>query len=141
VQQYDTCKQDNLGVPRCSYGGDAGCTPSNGTCASSADCCNQAPCVPDGKGGYTCYPSPCVPTSGACTSDADCCVGGHCYIPGGQSSGTCQPTTTDGGTPDASTTDAGCALYGQTCTTSADCCNNVPCNDINGVMRCEVPIN
>ncbi len=42
VQQDDTCKQDNLGVPRCSYPGDGGCIPIEaGTqCASSADCCN-----------------------------------------------------------------------------------------------------
>ncbi len=133
VQQYDTCKQDNLGVPRCSYGGDAGCTPVTGQCASSADCCNLNPCVPDGDGGMTCYPQTCVPVSGACTSDADCCPGGHCYIQGGQSSGTCQPNTTDAGT------DSGCtgSLYWQTCTTAADCCNGVPCT--NG--RCEVPIN
>ncbi len=141
VQQYDTCKQDNLGVPRCSYAGDAGCTPSNGTCATSADCCNLNPCVPDQDGGLTCYPSNCVPTNGACTTDADCCVGGHCYIQGGQTSGTCQPLTGgDGGTP----TDAGggdsapppCALYGQTCSTSSDCCDGVPCT----MGRCEYPV-
>ncbi len=132
VQQFDTCKQDNLGVPRCSYGGDAGCTPVSGQCASSADCCNLNPCVPSGDGGFTCYPQACVPTAGVCTSDADCCPGGHCYIPGGQSSGTCQPTVTDAGT-----TDAGCASYGQLCTTSGDCCNGIPCTG----GRCLVPIN
>ncbi|HSQ64100.1 MAG TPA: hypothetical protein VLM85_12830 [Polyangiaceae bacterium] len=147
VQQFDTCKQDNLGVPRCSYAGDAGCQPSNGTCATSADCCNLNPCVPDQDGGLTCYPSSCVPTAGQCTTDADCCVGGHCYIPGGQTTGTCQPlttpdggTTTDSGTTDSGTTDAStpppCALYGQVCSTSGDCCNGVPCT--NG--RCVYPV-
>jgi hypothetical protein len=147
VQQFDTCKQDNLGVPRCSYKGDAGnCVPSSGSCATSADCCNLNPCVPDQDGGLTCYPSACVPTSGTCTTDADCCVGGHCYVPGGKTSGTCQPlTTTDGGTTttDGGTTDAGdastpppCALYGQVCSTSGDCCNGVPCT--NG--RCVYPV-
>ena len=133
VQQFNTCHQDSLGVPRCSYAGDAGCIPVDaGTqCASSADCCNQNPCVPDGKGGFTCYPQNCVPTSGVCTNDGDCCPGGHCYIPGGQTSGTCQPTVVDAGT------DAGCSLYGQTCTTSSDCCNQIPCT--NG--RCIIPIN
>jgi hypothetical protein len=130
VQQKDTCKQDNLGVPRCSYAGDAGCIPVDaGTqCASSADCCNLDPCVPDGKGGFTCYPSTCVPVTGVCTNDADCCPGGHCYIPGGQTSGTCQPTS-----------DGGCtgAQYGQVCTVSSDCCNGIPCT--NG--RCEIPVN
>jgi len=148
VQQDDTCHQDNLGVPRCSYAGDAGCiAPDAGTqCASSADCCNLNPCVPDGDGGFTCYPSACVPTTGPCTNDGDCCVGGHCYIQGGKTSGTCQPLS-DAGTPpndggtstDGGVVDSGvpCALYGQLCTTSGDCCNNVPCT--NG--RCEIPVN
>jgi len=145
VQQYDTCHQDNLGVPRCSYAGDGGnCVPSTGTCASSADCCNLNPCVPNGDGGMTCYPQACVPSQGACTTDADCCVGGHCYIQGGQTSGTCQPlsdggtTTTDSGTSDGGVVDSGtpCALYGQLCTTSGDCCNGIPCT--NG--RCEYPV-
>ena len=132
VQQKDTCHQDSLGVPRCSYAGDAGCIPIDaGTqCASSADCCNLNPCVPDGDGGHTCYPQNCVPTSGVCTNDGDCCPGGHCYIQGGQTSGTCQPNPTDGGTCDG-------GLYGQTCATSADCCNNIPCT--NG--HCVIPIN
>ena len=131
VQQFDTCKQDNLGVPRCSYAGDAGCVPTTGQCSTSADCCNLNPCVPDSDGGFTCYPQTCVPVSGNCTNDSDCCPGGHCYIQGGQTSGTCQPNTTDGGT-----TDAGCSAYGQLCTVSGDCCNGVPCT--NG--RCEFPI-
>ena len=42
------------------------------------------------------------------------------------------PCCGDGG----SYTDAGCALYGQVCTTTADCCYSTPCT--NG--RCESPI-
>ncbi len=139
VQQFNTCKQDNLGVPRCSYAGDGGnCVPSNGPCSSSADCCNLNPCVPDQDGGLTCYPSSCVPTSGNCTTDADCCPGGHCYIQGGQTSGTCQPLTSSDAGTDSGTTDAAppCALYGQLCSTSSDCCDGVPCT--NG--RCEYPV-
>ena len=140
VQQDDTCHQDNLGVPRCSYAGDAGCTPSNGSCSTSADCCNLNPCVPNGDGGFTCYPGACVPVTGSCTTDGDCCPGGHCY------SGKCSPNNpSDGGTPqqDGGSTDsgtpqdAGCSLYGQTCTQASDCCNNIPCT--NG--RCVVPVN
>jgi hypothetical protein len=133
VQQYDTCHQDNLGVPRCSYAGDAGCIPADsGTqCASSADCCNLNPCVPDGMGGFTCSPNNCVPVSGQCTTDADCCPGNHCYIAGGQTSGQCQPPTTDAG----STCDGG--LYGQVCSTSADCCYGIPCS----AGHCEVIVN
>jgi len=134
VQQYDTCKQDNLGIPRCSYPGDAGCIPASADagCSSAADCCNLNPCVPnpdDAGPPFTCYPQNCVPASGACTTDADCCPGGHCYIQSGHTSGTC--IAPDAGT-DASTP---CALYGQTCQQSSDCCNGVPCT--NG--RCEVP--
>jgi hypothetical protein len=142
VQQNDTCHQDNLGVPRCSYAGDGGnCVPSSGTCASSADCCNLNPCVPSGDGGFTCYPGACVPTQGACTNDADCCPGGHCYIQSGHTSGLCVSTSLpDGGTTsDGGVVDSGvpCSLYGQTCTTSSDCCNNVPCTS----GRCIVPVN
>jgi hypothetical protein len=32
--------------------------------------------------------------------------------------------------------DAGCALYGQICTTASDCCNGVTCSD----GRCEAPL-
>ena len=139
VQQFDTCHQDNLGVPRCSYAGDAGCIPVDaGTqCSSSADCCNLNPCVSDGDGGFTCYPQACVPTTGPCTTDSDCCVGGHCYIPGGKTTGTCQPLS-DGGTPDSGPP---CALYGQLCTVDdagvSNCCNGVPCT--NG--RCQTVVN
>jgi hypothetical protein len=44
----------------------------------------------------------------------------------------------DGGSPTGdggSYPDAGCALYGQICTTAADCCNGVPCTG----GRCEEP--
>jgi hypothetical protein len=127
VQQDDTCHQDALGVPRCSYPGDAGCIPvgADAGCSSSADCCNLNPCVPNGDAGFTCYPQACVPVSGACTTDSDCCPGGHCI------DGTCHGLT------DAGIGDSGCfgAGYGQLCTMSSDCCNSVPCT--NG--RCEYP--
>jgi len=117
VQQFDTCKQDNLGVPRCSYAGDAGCVPTSGACATSADCCDLNPCVNGVCGGG------CVKCGSACTTTADCCAGGQC-----NSQGTCD--CPDGG---------GCALYGQECgdAGSLPCCNNVPCTS----GRCEVPVN
>jgi hypothetical protein len=80
-----------------------------------------------------------------CTSNADCCPGTACDIPTGSTHGICGPCgggSGDGGTPpgdggsggyDGGTPDAGCALYGQVCTTSADCCYALPCT--NG--RCE----
>jgi hypothetical protein len=121
VQQDDTCHQDNLGVPRCSYAGDAGCVPTSGTCATSADCCNLNPCVNGKCGGG------CVTCGNACSTSADCCAGGQCNIQSGQTAGTC----------DCSDAGGTCALYGQACSDGGiPCCNNVPCTS----GRCEFPI-
>jgi hypothetical protein len=135
VQQFDTCKQDNNGVPRCSFKKGDPCVPSNGACSSSADCCNLYPCVPNPNGNppFTCYPQPCVPSAGDCTTDADCCVGNHCYIQQGLTKGKCYSLSIpDGGVADGGTP---CALYDQLCSVSGDCCNGVPCN--NG--HCVIP--
>jgi hypothetical protein len=143
----DTCKQDNVGVPRCTG---AQCVAPGSSCASSADCCNGAPCVPNAGGNppYVCYGSSCVPACSACSNNADCCPGTACEQPQGSVTGTCGPchgggtgdggTSGDGGTTngDGGYADAGCALYGQVCTTSSDCCNGVPCTS----GRCEVPV-
>jgi hypothetical protein len=131
----DTCKQDNVGVPRCTG---TQCLAAGSACASSADCCNGAPCVPNpgGTPPFVCYATSCVPACGACSNNADCCPGSACEMPAGSTQGTCGPcggtSTGDGG----SYPDAGCALYGQVCTTSSDCCYGVPCSD----GRCESPI-
>jgi hypothetical protein len=121
------------------------------SCASSADCCNGAPCVPNPGGNppYVCSAQSCVPQCGACTNNADCCPGSSCEVPQGSTKGVCGPcggTSGDGGTPpgdggsstgDAGKSDAGsCALYGQVCTASSQCCYGVPCT--NG--RCVSPI-
>jgi hypothetical protein len=86
-----------------------------------------------------------------CSNDADCCPGSSCILAAGSSRGICgpcvQPAPDGGVTPDSGPPpdggitpppDAGktCALYGQICTTTADCCNGVPCTG----GRCEVPI-
>ncbi len=124
VQQFDTCHQDNLGVPRCSYAGDAGCIPpgADAGCSTSADCCNLNPCVNGKCGGG------CVQCGGACSTSADCCPGGQCNIQSGQVVGTCD--CSDAGT---------CALYGQSCDPDGGviCCNSIPCN----AGRCVVPVN
>ncbi len=108
----------------------------------------------------------CAPAGAACTTDADCCAGLPCTLEPGSTKGVCglipgtdagvdagpsdgavidapvidAPVTdapvTDAPPPDAGTPDASCALYGQQCTTSGDCCNGVPCT--NG--RCYVPL-
>ncbi len=140
----NTCLQDNLGVPRCAFGQ---CVNAGGSCASSADCCGGAPCVPNpgGTAPYTCYAAACVPSCGACTNSADCCPGTSCSIAPGSTKGICGPcggTYGDGGVvypPDSGNyapdsggyvPDAGpvCALYGQVCVVSSDCCGGVPCN-------------
>jgi hypothetical protein len=150
-ETQDTCKQDNVGVPRCAQ---AQCVSGGGSCASSADCCNGAPCVPNPSGNppYTCSTLACIPSCGACTNNADCCPGTSCEVAQGSTHGICGPCGgggTDGGTSTGGdgggsgssdggipTTDAGCALYGQVCTTASQCCYGLPCSS----GRCEPPI-
>jgi hypothetical protein len=153
----DTCKQDNVGVPRCA----GACVGAGQVCASSANCCGGLPCVPNGSDAgppFVCADSMCVGSCGACTTSADCCPGTSCSLPAGGSRGICGPcggtTAKDGGAPgdggessggtDGSTggspggPDAGgvCALFGQLCQSDSDCCNTLGC--IGG--RCGVSI-
>jgi hypothetical protein len=137
------CRPDNLGVPRCA---DEMCQNAGAACATSADCCNGNPCVPNPSGNppLVCYTGSCVSCSGGCTTNADCCTGTSCLVPTGSTHGTCGPCGTGSssgsgsGSSSGSTPDAGptCALYGQQCMTSADCCNGVPCT----MGRCIEPI-
>jgi hypothetical protein len=80
-----------------------------------------------------------VPTCGACTNNADCCAGSSCVMQAGSATGICGPCngnpppadagTVDSGSPPPPPADGGlCALYGQMCISSADCCNNIPCS-------------
>jgi hypothetical protein len=137
------CQVDNLGVPRCNGLGTT-CRTAGQTCASSNDCCNQAPCVPDAAGLLHCYAVPggsdggvpaCVPKSGACSINADCCPGSTCVQKVGSTQGVCGDATPppgtipskDAGTPGSDAPAPICAEYGQICTGSADCCNAIPC--------------
>ena len=142
VGNSGVCQIDTLGVPRCNGLGTT-CRQGGETCSSAMDCCNQMPCVPDGTGLLRCYVPPastvdggatssCVPSGGPCSINGDCCIGSTCVQPMGSTQGICgnivPPTLTppaDAGTLDAST--LVCAEYGQTCTSSADCCNGIPC--------------
>jgi hypothetical protein len=135
-----SCKQDNDGVPRCT---NAQCVDAGTGCATSADCCNGAPCVPNPNGNppYVCYRGACVACGGACTTNSDCCPGASCLVANGTAQGTCGPcggsSSSSGGSSSSSGSgsssgagyppDAGCSLYGQVCTTSAQCCNGIPC--------------
>ncbi len=150
-QDPSVCQQDLLGIPRCTGVGDCADAGSlaGKACATSADCCGL-PCVPagnvaDGGSPFVCGTS-CVPSNGKCTTDADCCAGLPCKAPPGSTEGICGTTNIpDGGTGGSGGsggsggtggsggsggTDAGtCAYYGQNCTVSGDCCNNVPCTN------------
>jgi hypothetical protein len=148
------CQEDNLGIPRCTVGVDHDCKMSGavtaGTaCASSADCCG-IPCVPNPAGmpPFVCGSAQCVPNGGSCTTTADCCRGTTCAV-SGDSAGTCVPppppptgaggaggtsgaggsggASGTGGASGAGGTPATCSAYGQQCSTSADCCNGLPC--------------
>jgi hypothetical protein len=81
------CKLDALGVPRCLGVGE--CHEAGDVCASAADCCNNVPCVPDGKGALRCLDDVCVPSGGSCTINGDCCPGGLCHREPGSTIGSC----------------------------------------------------
>jgi hypothetical protein len=159
VLQENTCKQDNLGIPRC-LAVEVDCeTPAayvGSACASSADCCNL-PCVPNPAGDppFVCGES-CVNVDGACTTSADCCSGSRCIVSPGSTSGSCGSdvppgsggtgggggsggTDGGGGVPEGGGTGGTgtlCAEYGQGCSEASDCCNGVPCS--NGFCLVEV---
>ncbi|MDP8998959.1 MAG: hypothetical protein M3O46_02495, partial [Myxococcota bacterium] len=151
-ETMDTCHQDNVGVPRCAG---AQCVGAGGSCASSANCCGGAPCVPNPVAGatpaYVCHGMQCVAACGQCTNVADCCPGSSCVISPGSTHGMCGPCGggsgggSSGGSGSSSGNGSGsgssggsaggsggggsgtCSQYGQICQTGADCCNGIPC--------------
>jgi hypothetical protein len=144
------CQQDILGIPRCTIKGEScgdGGSKSGQACATSADCCGL-PCVPNpsftadsGLAAFVCG-GICAGTGGSCTTAADCCPGLPCVTVPGSTRGTCGgPPMGDGGIvtppPDAYVPPPGCAVYGQVCTVSSDCCNGVPCTG----GRCVIVVN
>lgn len=88
AQNVDTCGPDLVGVNRCHS---LTCGASGQACASSADCCTNAPCVPSASGTppLVCAATACEPSTAACTTDADCCSGLRCAIAPGAFGGTC----------------------------------------------------
>jgi hypothetical protein len=144
VGNSGVCQIDALGVPRC-YGLGDNCRKTGETCASQADCCNMAPCVPDAAGQLRCGGASdagvpvCRKPGETCSINGDCCPGYLCITPPGSTMGVCgtpPPPPSDGGI-DASTPPpdggVGCALYGQSCTMNSDCCSGVTCLGPNGV--------
>jgi hypothetical protein len=112
--------------------GNAACVPACGGCTNNADCCPGSSCVAQaGSAAGICGPCggnpPPPPTdagSGSSGGSTSSSSGGSTSSGGGGSSG---GSSSSGGPPPPA--DAGrCALYGQVCTTSADCCNNIPCS-------------
>ena len=114
VLQNDTCKQDNLGIPRCT---NAQCSNPGVACSTSADCCNGEPCVPNpavtdgGVAEFICSALACVSANGLCTVTADCCAGGTCIVPLGSTRGTCfvppPPAPPDAGVVDSGSDSGG----------------------------------
>jgi hypothetical protein len=149
VGNSGVCQLDALGVPRC-YGLGTECRHSGDTCASAADCCDALPCIPDASGGLRCFTPPdggarCVEPGGGCTINGDCCRGSSCVTTIGSTQGTCTvpppPPGSGGASGSGGAAGSGgtpqCALYGQSCTLSSDCCGGVAC--FQG--SCVYPIN
>ncbi|HZS39154.1 MAG TPA: hypothetical protein VFF06_20120 [Polyangia bacterium] len=139
ISTKDCCKPDKVGIPRCNLVGS--CVQAGGNCSFSTDCCNGLPCVPDANGALHCG-AMCVMQGGLCTTNADCCNGLTCVVPPGSVKGTCTnpapPPPTDMAGVDLAPTDLGttpsndmalCAQYGQACSTTHPCCNNVQCTN------------
>lgn len=147
--QTPSCQIDSNGIPRCLVmpgNPDGSCTPpaAGTSCASTADCCGN-PCLATGDPTkpYACAAA-CQMQGTTCTSNGDCCNGLPCATPPGAASGICggtllpdggvstdPPPGSDGGvvTPPDSGAMPNCALYGQTCTMTSDCCSGVPCTN------------
>ncbi len=146
------CQLDPLGVPRCN--GLSECRAGGDTCASAMDCCDGRRCVADALGQLRCAsseePSGCIPSGGSCTVNGDCCAGVVCTSLPGSTQGVCGGSS-GGGTPPQGEEPPGggetppgggedppagesppsysCALFGQACSQSSDCCSSVPCTN------------
>jgi hypothetical protein len=153
VGNSGVCQLDPLGVPRCNGLGNM-CRKSGETCASNDDCCNKVPCVPDAMGQLRCLEASdaggpvCSPLGGACSITGDCCTGYICIEAPGSTSGKCgvytppPPSTPDAATPpppyDGGS--VGCALYGQACKATTDCCGGIPCTCQGTACFCYEPV-
>ena len=91
-------------------GSDAGptCAANGSTCTGAASCCSQV-CV----AGVCQPPGTCQALGGVCTASSDCCSGLACNVPGGSTTGTCQPSS--------------CPALGQGCSVRNACCTGLRC--------------
>jgi hypothetical protein len=116
------CTADAGGVLRCQA---AGCVEAGGSCTISGDCCRGSQCVTElGSTRGTCSivaPPPQGGTGGA---------GGSTQGGAGGSGGSAAAGS--GGAAEAgsggSSTEPSCAVYGQQCEQTGDCCSEVPCS-------------
>jgi hypothetical protein len=131
-------------IGTCVAGGSVASRPGCPTCAADdAVCSDGASCCSGWCTAGVCRPLPisCRTAGNQCESD-DACCSRLCV------SGTCSRVSPDGGSSEASTgtsggaTDGGvstCALYGQMCATTDECCNGdlgVACLLFNGTRWC-----
>jgi hypothetical protein len=134
-----TCRLDEVGVPRCfgggsaqcprGYTGEAGCCiPAGNVCDFADQCCDGSACVPGADGVRRCAAAQtckelgttCDPNAG---SASGCCAGTAC-LPASELTHACQVSQSDGG--------ATCRPNGtgstSACIQNSECCSNVCTN-------------
>jgi hypothetical protein len=154
------CVADSTGTLRCATipSGQPKCIQSGGSCSINGDCCPGTTCIraPGSTDGICSAPSGSGGTGGTGGSGAGGTAGdstGGTTTGGNSTGGTSTGgaggstggTSTTGGAGGSSATGGSggtgggttCASYGQICSTSADCCNSVPCN--SGLCRYFTP--
>jgi hypothetical protein len=94
------------------------CNATGASCSNGTECCSG---LCDGTSHCA---APCKGSGTSCTETADCCTGLSCNIPLGDTSGTCETSTTPS-----------CSESGQACATTSDCCDpttRLTCQDAAG---------
>ena len=139
------CVPDGSGALRCYSPPDGGatCVPAAGACTINADCCPGGSCItPIGSTVGSCSTPPLPPGSGGTPGSGGASSGGTANAGGAggtTSAGGAGGTTSAGGPPRAARVRRGwhdspggsagaggaCSLYGQKCTTTANCCSEV----------------
>jgi hypothetical protein len=131
------CVPGDDGMRHCLDVPDGGpvCVPSGGKCTINGDCCPGTMCIESlGSSDGVCgeLPPPGTTggggTTGATTGDTGMTSStGTTGTSGTTGIGTTTGSESTTGTTSSSTTGGSCALYGQICHASSDCCGVVPC--------------
>jgi hypothetical protein len=138
------CTPDASGKLTCSnVGTGPKCVPSAGNCTIDGDCCPGSSCLrPPGSIVGVCSTPPGGGSGGASSGGAGGASNGGGSTTAGGANGGGSPSN-GGNSGVAGSAGSGgsvgptCANYGQICTTSSSCCNNVPCNA--GICRFFTP--